>query len=217
MSGSEFTPVVRRDLRITQKPGGVYEVTTADRPTPFLLYDIEVVVARLMDGTRTLKQVLAEAQRLGIPATADGVEQFTRQLAAYGFLKINGAVPKAPPSAPPRDLVLKLWSEGSRNEAFAHLRDLITNHPTDKSLVELESLLQRQQQADEREKKKGANGTAGFSAISAPSTRRRPRGRGWCRARRCRRRRRPTPRHPARPKTPRAATALRRSAAPTIR
>jgi hypothetical protein len=57
----------------------------------FSFYEFELSVARMLDGRRRAAEVLANAERLGIPVDLEGLGQFIRQLELYGFLAAPGS------------------------------------------------------------------------------------------------------------------------------
>ncbi len=106
-SGSWVAPVrprLRSDLlsRSSGADGGnLHELQVPGSQSVCTLYDIELQVAKLMDGKRTLDQLVEAGRRLGLPMTQDQLEKFLRQLAAYQL--IDNAEPLPPPSAAPVD------------------------------------------------------------------------------------------------------------------
>ncbi|MBK7860619.1 MAG: HlyD family efflux transporter periplasmic adaptor subunit [Archangiaceae bacterium] len=82
-------PRFRGDLKVEPKTDskGLFEVTDISAGKHFTLYDFELSMARMMDGKRTVQQVLESSTRLAIPVTLEGLEKFVRQLRAYGFVE----------------------------------------------------------------------------------------------------------------------------------
>ena len=152
-------PRLRSDLKFEARPGGVFHVQAPEAPQGFLLYELELALARLLDGTRTAEEVLAGAARLGVAATPDSLSKFFRQIQLYGFLQ-TAEVDRTPrprtmgPAEAPaaRDPVLKLWAERKHEEALTYLEMLIGQHPDDEGLLQLHEMLQRQLLADDTKK-----------------------------------------------------------------
>jgi multidrug efflux pump subunit AcrA (membrane-fusion protein) len=84
---SERVPTLRGDLQLAERPQtpGVFDVTHPDGRT-FPMYDFEVSIARMLDGVRSLGEVVEASTRLGIAATPESLDKFFKQLEAYGFL-----------------------------------------------------------------------------------------------------------------------------------
>lgn len=84
----DLAPVLRGDLVITpsKTSRGTLDVKDPQRERSFTLYDFEVSIARMLDGRRTLGEVIVAANRLGIPATLATLRTFLQQLRAYQFI-----------------------------------------------------------------------------------------------------------------------------------
>src|SRR5262245_48791607 len=109
----DVVPRFRTDLEVKRHPDrrSVFEVLDAARGKAFILYDFEISLARMLNGTRQVREILDAGQRLGIPVTLESFNQFVRQLARYGFLAGESDVPQdASPAAPERES----WPDGSR-------------------------------------------------------------------------------------------------------
>lgn len=151
---AQNVPVFRTDLLIEPRPGGVFQVTAPGAPQGFLLYDLELALARLLDGRRTAADVLRAAGELGIAATPDSLAKFFRQLQQYGFL-VQAPTARAPfrtvspaDAVSRREPVLKLWSEQKFEEALTYLEMLIGETPEDEGLLQLHEMLRRQMEAE---------------------------------------------------------------------
>jgi hypothetical protein len=85
----DTVPRFRRDLKIQRKSesGGLYEVSDPVADKHFTLYDIELSIARMLDGHRTVQEVIEAGTKIGIPITLESLEKFEKQLTAYGFLQ----------------------------------------------------------------------------------------------------------------------------------
>ncbi len=83
-------PKFRTDLIVEPASGGesaIFVVRAPGSTSRCTLDDVELSLARLMDGERTVEGIEAEAQRLGIPVSVDRLEKLIRQLAANGLLE----------------------------------------------------------------------------------------------------------------------------------
>jgi hypothetical protein len=100
----DTVPRFRRDLKIQRKSesGGLYEVSDPVADKRFTLYDIELSIARMLDGHRTVQEVIEAGTKIGIPITLDSLEKFEKQLTAYGFLQA-GSTPGNGDAWAPRD------------------------------------------------------------------------------------------------------------------
>lgn len=146
----------------------------AGRAQGFLLYDLELALAKLLDGRRSMKEVLEQANRLGIPATPQSLQRFLRQLWQYGFLDAQEPTPAARTLSSPetfsgRAVVMRLWSEEKQEEALSYLEMLLGRFPEDESLMQLQALLREKHEADLREGA-AAPGPTGRTASSDAKT-----------------------------------------------
>lgn len=117
---TQTVPCFRGDLKIARKAqGATIDVTDPTNGKTFPLYDFEVSLARMLDGRRTIEDVIDDGQRLGIPIDLDSLGQFLRQLERYGFLAAAGTT--APPSDASRTPRRK-WDEGVRTLFQSGLR-----------------------------------------------------------------------------------------------
>ena len=114
----DVVPLLRGDLIITASKAsrGTLEVKDPLTERSFTLYDFEVSIARMLDGKRSAAEVLAAANRLGIPVSLPTLKTFLQQLRAYQFidLKTGGG-----DSTWPRR---KQWSVGVRELYQSALR-----------------------------------------------------------------------------------------------
>jgi hypothetical protein len=136
-------PKLRSDLVIAAPSGsgGTIEVHDPTRDRTFTLYDFEVAIARMLDGTRSEEQILKAAQKLGIPASAATLSAFLRQLKAYRFLE----TPMSPLSSEPhreewtigiRELyqsALRLLRLGRYDEALEYVTAMAQAAPTNEA------------------------------------------------------------------------------------
>lgn len=118
----DVVPVLRGDLVITRSPAnrGTVEVKDPLTERSFTLYDFELSIARMLDGKRTVADVLAAAGRLGIPVTLPTLQIFLQQLRAYQFVDAKAA--GGDTTWPKR----RQWSAGVREQYQTALRLLRT-------------------------------------------------------------------------------------------
>jgi len=93
-------PKLRTDLRMERASVGdaaIFEVRAPGSTSTCKLYDIELTVARMMDGERDLQAIAAASGANGLPVTVHQLQKFIRELAAYGF--IENAPPLRPAAA----------------------------------------------------------------------------------------------------------------------
>ncbi|MBX5483554.1 MAG: HlyD family efflux transporter periplasmic adaptor subunit [Myxococcaceae bacterium] len=92
---SDIVPLLRSDLSIALKPDspGLYEVGRRGDSRTFTMYDFEVSIARMLNGRRTVAELIESAARIGIPVSLESFQKFVRQLEAYGFLTEAEAEP----------------------------------------------------------------------------------------------------------------------------
>jgi hypothetical protein len=80
-------PLFRGDLMVRRgEDAGHFEVEDPLAGRCFTLYEFELTVGRMLDGRRTVADVIANGVRLGIPVDVAGLNQFVRQMWHYGFL-----------------------------------------------------------------------------------------------------------------------------------
>lgn len=87
----DLVPMLRGDLVITKSATSkaTLEVKDPVSGRSFTLYDFEVSIARMLDGKRSAAEVLAAANRLGIPVTLATLKTFLQQLKAYQFIDLT--------------------------------------------------------------------------------------------------------------------------------
>ena len=87
----DIVPTLRGDLIISKSATSkaTLEVKDPVSERSFTLYDFEVSIARMLDGKRTVADVLAAANRLGIPVTLVTLKTFLQQLRAYQFIDLT--------------------------------------------------------------------------------------------------------------------------------
>ncbi len=87
----DVVPLLRSDLVITpsKTSRGTLEVMDPTCERAFTLYDFEVSIARMLDGRRTVGEVITASNRLGIPVTLATLRTFLQQLRAYQFIDTN--------------------------------------------------------------------------------------------------------------------------------
>lgn len=81
-------PRLRGDLAIekARRSRAVFHVRDPKTGRCFSLTDAEVSVARMLDGRRTVREVVESADRLGIEVTLASLQHFLKQLKSYRFV-----------------------------------------------------------------------------------------------------------------------------------
>ncbi len=141
-------PKFRTDVAISRRgTGNLFDAADPVTGTTLSLYDFEVSLARMLDGKRTHAELLEAAKKLGIPASADSLAQFLKQLEKNGFL-VSAGTPERPGSAwperqkwPPHvrqhfQLGLKLSREGRYNEAILAFELVLAEDPANPEATE---------------------------------------------------------------------------------
>ncbi len=143
-------PLFRSDLLTERGPTPVlWLVSDPAGGKKFSFYEFELSVARMLDGRRRAAEVLASADRLGIPVDLEGLGQFIRQLELYGFL----AAPGSPhPSLGDGARGRTAWDEETRTlyragvrlmhlgrpkEASGYFTTILEAHPENEQAAEL--------------------------------------------------------------------------------
>jgi len=179
VSPTEVMPKLRTDLvyKALPRPGHV-EVRDLRAGRSFTFFEFEMTIARMFDGRRTLAQVAAASERLGLKATIETLENFLRQLDAFGFLvdstRDPGRALPSPPPAPsaPQDAWLPELREmynfalnharaGQLDEAEQYLVALLE---VDGGLAEAKALL-----ADVRSRRHASLAGVDFQSLHAPA------------------------------------------------
>lgn len=108
-------PLFRGDL-VVQKGAspGLFDVEDPVSGRRFTLYEFELTVGRMLDGRRTVAEVVANGVRLGIPVDVPGLNQFVRQMWNYGFLADGEPPPGAWPAGGGTWSERKVWDEETR-------------------------------------------------------------------------------------------------------
>jgi hypothetical protein len=81
-------PRLRGDLAIekARRSRAVFHVRDPKTGRCFSLSDVEVSVARMLDGRRTVRELVESADRLGIEVTLASLQHFLKQLKSYRFV-----------------------------------------------------------------------------------------------------------------------------------
>ncbi len=103
MKQTDLVPALRADLVLSQEPRdvGLHTVTIKDPVSQKSLNvrGFELSICRMMNGTRTVADVCAAAQAIGIPVTPEKLGALLARLNTLGLLAPKPAAP-APPPAP---------------------------------------------------------------------------------------------------------------------
>lgn len=146
-------PVPRLRTDLVYKPAaraGLVEVRDLRAGRSFTLFEFEMTIARMLDGRRTLQQVAAATERLGLKATLETLRNFIHQLEGLGFLQaspeqvVAAATATSAPSPAPSPLPASApsaWLPELRemfNFALGHVRA----HQYGEAVQYLEALLE---------------------------------------------------------------------------
>ncbi len=88
-------PALRLDLQVRRPAGArtTVQVTDPVNERSFTLFDTELSVARMLDGRRTVRALVAAAAAIGVPVTLETLRDFVQQLKAWRF--VDGATTDA--------------------------------------------------------------------------------------------------------------------------
>ena len=150
---SDLVPTLRGDLIITKSKNsrGTLEVKDPLTERTFTLYDFEVSIARMLDGKRSAADVLAAANRLGIPVTLPTLKTFLQQLRAYQFIdqtRQGGETTwprRRPWAAGVRELyqsALRLMRSGKYDEARGYVDALVEADPENEEAAALRARIE---------------------------------------------------------------------------
>jgi multidrug resistance efflux pump len=136
----EVVPRLRQDLEATAPPAAlgaeVIRVGPVDSANRVALHGFEFSIARMLDGKRTLRDVVVNCEKLGLPIDPDALEGFIRQLKCYGFLARGhdapqrGRDPWLPTVRAMFRRALYAARMGNVREARDDLKQLLTVAPT---------------------------------------------------------------------------------------
>lgn len=96
---NDVAPSFREDLELTRLPEQYQGMQVKDPLTgkSFTLYDFELSIARMLDGKRTMLQVVEAAITIGIPVSLGSLNAFLDQLRGYQFITGGASAPAGPP------------------------------------------------------------------------------------------------------------------------
>jgi multidrug resistance efflux pump len=97
-------PKLRTDLSIVRTASGnatLFEVRAPESLSACTLYDIELGVANLMDGSRDLPTIVDAGRKGGVPMNVEQLEKFIRQLTAFHLVENAAPLPPAKPVSTP--------------------------------------------------------------------------------------------------------------------
>jgi len=152
MVADEPVPLLRGDLKLTRKgTSSLYDITDPLSGKTFTLYDFELSLARMLDGSRRGGEVVEAGERLGIPVNLVSLGQFIRQLNRYGFLAPSGsplparAEGTAWPKRTPWDESLRalyqtgvrLNRQGRHAEAAEYFEAMLQQNPSNAEATEM--------------------------------------------------------------------------------
>jgi hypothetical protein len=120
---ANIVPVFRSDLQMVRNASGGFDVSDPISGRAYALNAFEVSLARMLNGRRTVGDIIEASARLGIPANIESLQQFIGSLEQCGFLGAtrplteDAATPTPAPA--PDDLQWAAprgqWPSGVRN------------------------------------------------------------------------------------------------------
>jgi hypothetical protein len=152
---SDVVALLRADLVVGRGASpGLFELTDPGTGNQVVLYDFELSVARMLDGRRTLRDLIEIGERLGIPIDPAGLSKFQHQLGSLGFLALPESRAKASSNGPwstrrtwdekTRDRFrsgVKLVRSGRPDEAVNCFREILAGDPENPEAHEMLALL----------------------------------------------------------------------------
>ncbi|MFN0061435.1 MAG: hypothetical protein ACKVPX_02805 [Myxococcaceae bacterium] len=128
-SGGAGVPRFRTDLVLSQRGADLFDVEDPTTGMRFQLYDFEVSLARMLNGARSLDDIVTEGARLGIPVTLGSMKKFLDQLEQYGFLDTTPAAEASSPEGTwsPREV----WTPETRELYQSGVRRLRLGRATE--------------------------------------------------------------------------------------
>ncbi|MFZ5467833.1 MAG: efflux RND transporter periplasmic adaptor subunit [Myxococcota bacterium] len=103
----DVLPSLRADLRVERKEDHgqlKYEVSDPQRDVSFEMHDFELSLARMLNGQRTVGDVISAAEQIGLPVTPESLQKFVRRLQKHSLIEAKAALGPASPaeaSGPP--------------------------------------------------------------------------------------------------------------------
>ncbi|MGQ0504705.1 MAG: HlyD family secretion protein [Myxococcaceae bacterium] len=162
-------PIFRQTVHVFPRENAPHLFNVSDPSTrrSYTFQDFEVSLARLLNGQRSLPEVVTAAQELGIPVSERGLSAFVAKLRAQGLLDEEGA--GAPPFVAPWP-VRETWPAPVREQFLEALRAYRNGKFADAERI-VESLLTRNPDNGEArrllESLKGKKNTRLFDEIFA--------------------------------------------------
>lgn len=136
LSLQDVVPRLRGDLNVTAPPTGagaeVIRVGPVGANDRFALHGFEFSIALMLDGKRTVAEVMRACERLGLPVELEALEGFFEQLKSYGLL--------AHGKAAPQERARRTWSPAVRSLFRAALQEVRSGQPAE-ARADLEQLL----------------------------------------------------------------------------
>jgi len=152
LSPQDVVPRLRTDLNVTAPPTGagaeVIQVGPIGSTDRFELHGFEFQIALMLDGRRTVADLVRACDRLGLPVEIEALEGFFEQLKGYGLL--------AKGKAPAQERTRRDWSpvvralfrdalnevrKGEPAEARADLEQLLKVAPQTREAIALRAWL----------------------------------------------------------------------------
>lgn len=159
LAAVEIVPAFRGDLTCVRSTAayGLYEVQVPDAGVSFTLYDYELSAGRLLDGRRTVEEVVAALARLGVATTAAGLTRFVRSMEALGLLAPHGTESRGGTTWAPRSdwglevrdtfaTALRLMRVGQLQEALAYVEAFQQLDPSAPEATELKDRIEQMTQ-----------------------------------------------------------------------
>jgi hypothetical protein len=175
---ANVVPVFRTDLQMVRNGAGGFDVSDPISGRAYALNAFEVSLARMLNGRRTVGDVLEASARLGIPANVESLQQFIGSLEQCGFLGAARPLTEDPatptPQPAPGDLQWASprgqWPTGVRNLFQNGIRLLRMGKPAEAAGY-FEALLQEDSNnVEARELLAMARQAAMFTAVAPEGT-----------------------------------------------
>jgi hypothetical protein len=109
LTGRDPLPALRRELDLSRVATGVgaevYRLRSGGGLAPQLMHGYELSVARMLDGHRTVEDVLFNCERIGVPMDVKALEGLLERLGKAGFLAdpVHPGMGQHDPHVPHRD------------------------------------------------------------------------------------------------------------------
>jgi len=154
----QTVPRLRGDLKVTAdlSKEGVVTITDSRSGAAHTVRDVELSLARMLNGQRTAQEVVEAAQRIGLPINLESLSRFVGKLRGMGLLDEvqgdplsmlpGGTWPHREPWPPETRELYQVALKAFRSEELEHAQELLERQMREAPTAEAQQLLAKVQQ-----------------------------------------------------------------------